>query len=145
MDQPTNQDAGTAYAFWRRGVKAPTVTETLSETTLETFARETFIAGWNTAVQLVPELAAVRAGRSMTAPTALTRAQIEGRACVRCGTEEGTLQLVGQWGDQTDAAVSCTDRERGECEQRRRRTDRQRGMDELADRRLREMRGTPPR
>jgi hypothetical protein len=48
MDDTSNatEDVEMAYELSRRGVIAPTVTETLSETAFEDWSKETFIAGW---------------------------------------------------------------------------------------------------
>ena len=46
---------------------------------------------------------------SIELPAALTEAQLDGRACVRCGDEQSDKQLVDAWSKQGEQLVECLD------------------------------------
>jgi hypothetical protein len=72
-------------------------------------------------------------------PPVLSQAQIDGRACVRCGAEDTLRRSYGQYGDQTANASECIDA--GQCQMQRVKIDQFRALDELAARRNRGSRG----
>lgn len=53
---------------------------------------------------------------SIDLPEDLTEAQLDGRACVRCGAEDTIKRPVEAWSEQSAQLFECVDREA--CERR---------------------------
>jgi hypothetical protein len=50
-------------------------------------------------------------GRSIDLPADLTEAQLDGRACVRCGAEDQAMCPVEAWSEQSAQLFECVDRD----------------------------------
>ena len=55
-------------------------------------------------------------GKSIDLPGGATEAQLDGRACIRCGAEDQPMRPVEAWSAQSAQLFECIDRDA--CDQR---------------------------